>query len=621
MMAEAADPGPQADALWAAALFAVDPAGLGGVVLRASPGAARDAWTQALRDWLPRDAPWRRIPSHSGDDAWLGGLDLGATLQAGRPVGRPGLLAQAHGGVAVLPMAERLPAGRAAQLAAVLDTGEVAAGREGLARQAVRLGVLALDEGVAEEEAVPAALGDRLAFHVRLEEPTGVQPGAAASPAWTPAEVAQARGRLPQVRCGDETLQALCGAALALGVDSLRAPLLTVRAARAAAALDGSPEVAQPHAALAARLVLAPRATQLPAAAPAQPPPDTDAPAQPPPADEPAPPAPEPPDADAKASGDESPDSAAPGPGLEDQVLAAAQAAIPPGLLASLRLGQAPPGRGAAGRSGAARQGQARGRPIGTRRGLPHAGARLDIVATLRAAIPWQKIRLAPMGAGDLAIKNGAARASSGPRVAVRRQDFHVTRVRQLAQTTTVFVVDASGSAALARLAEAKGAVELLLADCYVRRDRVAVLTFRGAGAELLLPPTRSLARAKRSLAGLPGGGGTPLAAGLAAAGELADAIRRRGETPILVLLTDGRANIARDGTPGRARATEDALAAARQLRVAGLAALLLDTSPQPQEAARALAQAMGASYLPLPHAGAQSLSQAVRAVAAPASR
>ena len=154
----------------------------------------------------------------------------------------------------------------------------------------------------------------------------------------------------------------------------------------------------------------------------------------------------------------------------------------------------------------------------------------------------------------------------------------------------------------------------MLLAVCYVRRDSVAVIAFRGAGAEVLLPPTRSLVRAKRSLAGLPGGGGTPLAAGLDAARTLADAVRRRGATPVIVLLTDGRANIARDGAPGRARANDDALAAARAMRVEGFAALLLDTSPQPQDTARQLAAAMGARYLPLPHAGATVLSQAVRA-------
>jgi len=175
-------------------------------------------------------------------------------------------------------------------------------------------------------------------------------------------------------------------------------------------------------------------------------------------------------------------------------------------------------------------------------------------------------------------------------------------------------VVDASGSQAFNRLAEAKGAVELLLADCYVRRDRVAVLAFRGTAAQVLLPPTRSLVRAKRSLAGLPGGGGTPLAAGIDAGFVMADGIRRRGGTPTIVLLTDGRANVAQDGKGGRARADADAVAAARQVRAARLTALLVDTSPRPHPASQRLAAEMDARYVPLPYADAAALTRAVRA-------
>ena len=243
---------------------------------------------------------------------------------------------------------------------------------------------------------------------------------------------------------------------------------------------------------------------------------------------------------------------------------------------------------------------------MGARKGEPRAGQRLNVLETLRAAAPWQRLRHAAL----------PATATQRPRIVVRKEDFHVARFRQLGQTTTVFVVDASGSLAINRLAETKGAVELLLADCYVRRDSVAVLAFRGKTAEVLLPPTRSLARAKRSLAGLPGGGGTPLANAIDAAGAMADQIRRKGETPILVLLTDAKANIARDGSPGRIRAASDALAAAHQLRLSGYSALLVDASPQPQPGAQQLAAAMGAQYLALPYAGAQSLNQAVRTVA-----
>lgn len=592
-----------ADAAVAAALFAVDPVGLGGVALRATAGPVRDQWLALLRQLLPEGTPQRRIPLNTTDASLLGGLDLAATLQLGRPVAQPGVLAQADGGVALLAMAERVPAGVAARLAAVMDTREVVAERDGLAiREPARLGLVALDEGLDDDEQMPAALLDRMAFHLNLNaraEPQEV-------PDWQREEILEGRALLPQVRVSDEIVQALCATALALGVASLRAPLLALRAARVAAALAGQDEVDTNHATIAARLVLSPRATQVPAAPPepedappqddaAEPPPDPSAPDDEKPGDEP----------------DETPDeSESPSQGeLEELLLAAAQAAIPPGLLAALRVGEGSRARAqAAGRAGAAQKSRSRGRPVGARRGEPRGGARLHVMETLRAAAPWQRLRAQQLQRSVERTTEDAPR-----RIHVRREDFHIRRYKQLSQTTTVFVVDASGSAALHRLAEAKGAVELLLADCYVRRDRVAVLAFRGQSAEVLLPPTRSLARAKRSLAALPGGGGTPLAAAIDAARELAALIHRAGETPVVVMLTDGRANIARDGAPGRARAGDDALAAARQFRQAGLTALLLDTSPQPQDSAQALAQAMGAAYVPLPHAGAHTLSQAVR--------
>ena len=208
--------------------------------------------------------------------------------------------------------------------------------------------------------------------------------------------------------------------------------------------------------------------------------------------------------------------------------------------------------------------------------------------------------------------------SEASDRIQVRIEDFHVTRYRQRSETTTIFAVDASGSSASNRLAEAKGAVELLLADCYVRRDSVAVLAFRGKTSELLLPPTRSLVRAKRSLSALPGGGGTPLAAGIDAAEALAASVQRRGGTPVIVLLTDGRANVGRDGLGGRARAEQEALEAATLLKLSGRTVLLVDTSPRPAPLAQALATAMSARYLPLPYADAALLSRAVQAVAPP---
>jgi magnesium chelatase subunit D len=596
----------QGDAATIAALFAVDPVGLGGVALRSPACDNRDQWLALLKSLLPTHTPLRRVPLNINDTALLGGLDLGATLQAGKPIALKGLLSQADGGVLVLAMAERMSLSSAARFGSVLDTGMVALQRDGLDTSAkASLGLVALDEGASDDEQMPAGLADRLAFRLLM----GAQDEDEEGPEWTAQEVLNARERLSQVTIDDEAVQALCATALALGIDSLRASVFAVRVARAAAALAGSNTVEEEHTGVAARLVLAPRATRLPPAAPPEneaqdtPAENEDSPPEPPPEEDPQ-------DAEnqdeSNADEDQEEDPGLP-ENLADLVLEAAQAAIPAGLLASLKIGQLQRAKTpTSGSAGALQKNALRGRPVGARKGEPRAGQRINVLETLRAAAPWQKLRQRQQAPTD----------GQKQRIVVRKEDFHVTRFRQSGQTTTVFVVDASGSSALNRLAEAKGAVELLLADCYVRRDSVAVLAFRGQTAELILPPTRSLARAKRSLAGLPGGGGTPLAHAIDASMLLADQLRKKGETPIVVLLTDGKGNIARDGRPGRAQAAADALAAATEMRLRGFSTLLVDTSPQAEDAAKNLAQAMGAQYLALPYAGANSLNQAVRAVA-----
>ena len=244
--------------------------------------------------------------------------------------------------------------------------------------------------------------------------------------------------------------------------------------------------------------------------------------------------------------------------------------------------------------------------------------------AALEAAAPAiRATATAPISTA--AISTAPTTTAPVRHVLVRPDDFHIARRAQRRETTTLFIVDASGSAALHRLAEAKGAVELLLADCYVRRDKVALVAFRGTTAELVLPPTRSLVRAKRALAGLPGGGGTPLALALDTAAEVASSLLRRGGTPLLVLLTDARANITRAGLPGRAQAGADALASARVLRSLGLGTLVVDTSPSAHRPgvasgspsmARQVAIALDALYLPLPQVDAKRLSQAVKGLA-----
>jgi magnesium chelatase subunit D len=380
-----------------------------------------------------------------------------------------------------------------------------------------------------------------------------------------------------------DIVKALCHAAVELGIASLRVPTLALSVARACAALSGRDHITRDDAAMAARLVLAPRATRMPASPEqAEPPPPSD-----------------PPSSQTEAKPNDGDDSALP---PDDIVLAAAHAAIPAALLAALAAGgQRAPKASRDGRAGGMRKSAHRGRVTGVQAASTVSGARLNVLATLQAAAPWQRLR-----------RSGQARAAAF-RIYVRREDFRVNRYKHHSGTTIIFAVDASGSSALNRLGEAKGAVELLLAECYARRDSVALVAFRGTKAEVRLPPSRSLARAKRSLAGLPGGGGTPLASGLDAALEISAGARRKGDTPLVVLLTDGRANVARDGSGGRPEAERQALAAARVLQSLHIRSVLLDTSPQPHPFARRLAAEMGGRYVALPVAGAEAISTAVQ--------
>lgn len=575
---------PWGQARLAAALLAVDP-GLGGAVLTARAGPARDDWLALYRGLMSDEIAWRRIPAGVNDEALLGGIDLAATLKTGKAVRRGGLLDDIRSGVGLLAMAERAEAGLAGRLCAALDGGKPPV-------------IVALDESFEPDEHVPEALAERLALHVDLSGVT-LSDLRDAGESFELEDAAMARVHLPYVLNGGVE-RALTETAVALGIDSLRAPLQALRAARASAALANRDEVNEDDARIAARLVLAPRARRIPM--------------------EEAEPEPEPQEPEARDEGDrnqaedDAPDDDgpdeddAPAPSDLTEITAeAARAAIPAGLLARLQAGAGASRARGAGKAGATQKDGTRGRPAGVRRGDPGEGRRLDVMATLRAAAPWGKAR-----------RKGLQRFRPGPALEVRREDFRVKRFKQKAETVTLFVVDASGSLALNRLAEAKGAVELMLAESYVRRDQVALIAFKGSGAETLLPPTRSLTRAKKSLAALPGGGGTPLAAAIEAAEALAHAAARQGRTVTLVFLTDGAANVTREGTPGRELAQAEAREAARRLRLAGHKVLLVDVSKRGADEARDMAAEMAARYVRLPRAGgAAALADLAREAAA----
>jgi magnesium chelatase subunit D len=551
---------------------------LGGVWLKAGFGPVRQTWLTQLQHL---GINLQRMPHHIDHERMLGGIDLSVTLAQGRVVEQRGLLAQADGGLVLLPMAEKLSPSTLAMLLQAQDQGQV----QGLSLQSVhpsRFGVVALDESLDDEAGVPLKLKERLALWLDVQAVDWRESEAQLAP--LPAHERQhVRSLLRQVQATTAQQQALCEVAMALGVDNLRACLLAQRLACVNAALHERSQLDDEDLQFAVQMVLSPRATRMPANANAEQPPE--------------PPAPEPeaPDNDTQNEPDQSPSSEP--EALEDLLLAAAIASLPPKLLDQLLLGGAKTKpQSSSGSSGQAQLSKQRGRPLSPRPGKPGAGARLHLLATLRAAAPKQKLRS----------------QHAGQRIAIRTEDFHVQRFAHKAASCIIVAMDASGSAALARLAEAKGAVDILLQQSYARRDSVCVIAFRGSQVQTLLPATRSLVRAKKALAGLPGGGGTPIALALKHVSEQALALQRAGMTPLLVMLSDGKANVTLEGLGGRTQAQEDAMKWAQQWARLGFASLWIDTAVQPTGHAQELSQAMQARYLPMPYVASQRVADAI---------
>ena len=556
----------------------VDPVGLGGVWLKAGFGPVRQTWLTQLQHL---GINLQRMPHHIDHERMLGGIDLSVTLAQGRVVEQRGLLAQADGGLVLLPMAEKLSPSTLAMLLQAQDQGQV----QGLSLNSLhpsRFGVVALDESLDDEAGVPLKLKERLALWLDVQAVDWRESEAQLAP--LPAHERQhVRSLLRQVQATTAQQQALCEVAMALGVDNLRACLLAQRLACVNAALHERSQLDDEDLQFAVQMVLSPRATRMPANANAEQPPE--------------PPAPEPeaPDNDTQNEPDQSPSSEP--EALEDLLLAAAIASLPPKLLDQLLLGGAKTKpQSSSGSSGQAQLSKQRGRPLSPRPGKPGAGARLHLLATLRAAAPKQKLRS----------------QHAGQRIAIRTEDFHVQRFAHKAASCIIVAMDASGSAALARLAEAKGAVDILLQQSYARRDSVCVIAFRGSQVQTLLPATRSLVRAKKALAGLPGGGGTPIALALKHVSEQALALQRAGMTPLLVMLSDGKANVTLEGLGGRTQAQEDAMKWAQQWARLGFASLWIDTAVQPTGHAQELSQAMQARYLPMPYVASQRVADAI---------
>ena len=573
-------------------LLAVEPR-LRGVAFAGPAGSGKSALLHGLAALLP-GLPFEMLPLGSDEEALLGGLDLEATLARGARVVRHGLLARADGGLLAAEDCNLLPEGTVNLLLGALDAGEVRIEREGLSlRSPCRLRLVATFDPA---EGPPRAhLLDRIGLIVPLPRlaPAGARSEIVRrhlSPAADLWEedlavlrdvVAVARTSLGDIRLSETQARELAAAAVALGVQGHRADLFAQLTARASAALALRDAVQREDLELAVRLVLVPRATQQPTAPPTDPP----ATETPPQSSQDTPDTPPDPPTEPPADGDVE---------LTEEVLAALAIDLPD-VLATLPFRSARGGRsGSRGSTDGTR-----GRHVTSVPGTPREG-RLDVIATLRAAARWQRLR--PRGARC---------------VAIRAEDLRIKRFRDKAGALFLFAVDASGSMALNRMRQAKGAVHALLEKAYVNRDRVALMSFRGQGAELLLPPTGSVELLRRAVDQIPTGGGTPLAATLVAALEVAQQARRRGlHNVVLVLLTDARANV---GLKADRAGVEDELRQLALLTAAsGLRALVIDTqrSYLSQGSAQKLAAWLGGQYLYLPGASGAKIAAAAQSAA-----
>lgn len=537
----------------------------------APSGPETERW-RAMAQSLIGSRPWRSVAPSLDAEQLTGSVDLARTLATGRMHRTPGILAEVAGGV----LEVRWPS--------LLDVDTAHA----IARARDLVGVVATQpvSTASEDDAtVTPLLADVLALHVLV-------PGR-----WTPkaelealaAATDAARESHRDVQVSRTVMEGLILASDRLGVRAPRTVAAALRTARVLAALRGACRVEEADVGRALALVVLPRACAIPeiqeqAQAPA---PDDRG-------REETPEAESPPDSDGPGA-----DSS--GTADADRMVAAAASWIEPEALARARAaGVASRTGSGGGRSAGARaQGglSGRGRTVRSRIGRPGRGRTLHVLETLRAAAPLQAVRGA-VGTG---------------RVDVRAEDLRI-RVRERRDpSTVVFAVDASGSQAVARLGEVKGAVELMLADSYRRRDHVALVAFRGESAELILPPTRSLTRARRATTGLPGGGGTPLAHGIATAAQVARSEARLGRRPMVVILTDGRPNVAMGpDRRGREHARQDALQVARAVGAEGWPTMIVDSARRPQTFTNELARALGATVVRLTARNPEALRDAI---------
>jgi magnesium chelatase subunit D len=626
----------QEDLKLALLLNAVSPE-VGGVLVRGEKGTAKSTAVRALAKLLPpinviagcpyscdpdapnpecpagphqEDAPVEErlvriveLPVGASTDRLAGTLDIEKALAEGKRAFEPGLLAAAHRGILYVDEVNLLSDHLVDLLLDVAAMGVNHVEREGVSVRHPSRFILVGTMNPEEGELRPQLL-DR--FGITVEVTGSPEPAERvevvrrrlhheADPEdfakkWSIADgeiaasVEAARKKLRGTRVPENVLYKIAALCAELGVDGLRGDIVTAKTARTLAAWEGRNEVVLDDVRQAALLALAHRRRRGPFEQPGIAPEELENALS-------GGPDPEPPDdpdgggsppgSKGSADGPRSEEPSEGHMGSGEKTHASAQQFKP------VRLEVPEKGRGGPLGRRSRVMGDL-GQPVGDRE--PAGSARdVALAATIRAAAPYQK-----------------ARGKTGPGLALRREEIR-EKVREGREGNLIlFLVDASGSmAARRRMSAVKGAVLSLLADAYQRRDKVGLVSFRGAGAQVLLPPTASVELAASRLEELPTGGRTPLAAGLEKAAEILqrERLRDRERRPLLVLLTDGRA------TTG-----PDPLAAAAGLRSFRIASIVVDTEEGYVRLGMAaeISDSLGAQFLRLEDLRADSLVRLV---------